>query len=70
MQSCGEDGAICNFHPACEGESTVLPLDCSFPYLPALLTVMVQVSNNIKISHFTVLFFNLPLKGMLEEGLG
>lgn len=77
MQSCGEHGAIFNFHFACKGESTVLvlglgtglPLDCSFPCLPAPLTVMVQVSKNIKGSHFTALFFSLPLKGMLAEGL-
>lgn len=71
LQSCGEDGVIC------EGESTVLvlgsgtglPLDSSFPCLPARLTVMLQMSKNIKRSHFTALFFSLPQKGMLEEGL-
>lgn len=78
MQSCVEDGAVFNVHSACEGQSTVLvrgldtglPSSCSFPCLPALLTVMVQVSKNLKRSHFTALFFSLPQKRVLEEGLG
>lgn len=78
MQSCVEDGAIFNVHSACEGESTALvlgldtglPSKCSFACLPALLTVMLQMSKNIKRSHLTALFFSLPQKRVLEEGLG
>lgn len=59
MQSCGEDGTIFSFHSACEGERA----QCwaCLPCLPAPLTVMVQMSKNITRSHFTALFFSLPV---------